>query len=207
MAPDPRVLYPQEARQPRPGIITSRRLPHPTVIPRRPRPRHYVVPEPAQPDANHWNKMVQNAHHRWDRGTGAKIRGAEEAARRAEPIAFDDELDAFVKIQVDRQRRLQSIRSAPPPVVQRLLGPKPVVPPVLSPMDEFLIFVNKGISDDNSPRSSNAETVSATWHTSAPRDPPAPLLQPPLLRCLLIGVRSNPAHPRRRTHRTSQSAT
>ena len=82
-------------------------------------------------------------HRRWDAKTGAKVREAEEAAIRAEPVGFDDELDQLVRIQVERQRRLRSLRSAPP-VVQRLLHPPPPPPKPLDPLDEFMAFVNNG---------------------------------------------------------------
>ena len=162
-----RLLYPQEERKPRPGIITQRRLPHPTVVPRKPVPKHYVVPDPSPAGPDHWKKMVQRAHRRWDVGTGANIRRATEAAHRAEPVAFDDELDKLVMIQVERQRRLQSLRSAPP-VVKRLLGPKPVPPPVLDPLDEFLVFVNKGLGGD-SPRGSNAASETKAYMPHRPK--------------------------------------
>lgn len=145
-----RVIYPQEERISRPGItpgiITQRRMPHhwPGDTARKPLPRLFSKAQPAAPlDSFHWQRSVALQQRRWESKTGAKIRKAEEVASRSEPVAFDDELDKLVMIQVERQRRLKSIKSAPP-VVQRLLHPPPPPPKPLDPLDEFMVYVNKG---------------------------------------------------------------
>lgn len=142
-----RALYPLEKRMDgQPGILTARRMPHhwPGDTARKPLPRQFNhVRQPAEVGPDHWEKAVMRQHRRWDAKTGAVVRKAEEAAIRAEPVGFDDELDQLVRIQVERQRRLRSLRSAPP-VVHRLLHPPPPPPKPLDPLDEFMAFVNKG---------------------------------------------------------------
>jgi hypothetical protein len=84
-----------------------------------------------------WQKNVMCAHHRWDANTGAKVRAAEA---QIDGGAGEDELDQLVRIQAERQRRMVRLNQ-PPPVVHRLLGPKPVERPPLDPLDAFAEFV------------------------------------------------------------------
>jgi hypothetical protein len=139
-----RAIHPRERMNGQPGIITQRRQPHhwPGNTARKPLVREFQVKQ-TPIESDHWERAVMRQHRRWDAKTGTKLREAEEAAIRAEPVGFDDELDQLVRIQVERQRRLRSMRSAPP-VVQRLLHPPPPPPKALDPLDEFMQFVNQG---------------------------------------------------------------
>ena len=67
------------------------------------------------------------------------------AGRRFESMvdADEDKRRAARKVEVERQRRLRSMKSAPP-VVQRLLHPPLPPPKPLDPLDEFMQFVNQG---------------------------------------------------------------
>jgi hypothetical protein len=140
-----RAIYPHERmNNAKPGIITQRRQPHhwPGDTARKPLVRDFQVKQ-TPIESDHWERAVMRQHRRWDAKTGTKVREAEEAAIRAEPVGFDDELDQLVRIQVERQRRLRSMKSAPP-VVQRLLHPPLPPPKPLDPLDEFMQFVNQG---------------------------------------------------------------
>lgn len=159
------AIYAQELRKPKPGIITQRRLPHhwPGDTPRKPLPRVFskaIQQQMAPLDPQHWQRSVALQQRRWEAKTGAKIREAQEKALSAEPVAFDDELDKLVMIQVERQRRLKSLKGAPP-VVDRLLNPPPPPSKSLDPLDEFMIFVNKGgaAAPARSPRMGGSDTA------------------------------------------------
>ena len=134
-----REIMPQEVPRGRgkPGIITQRRMIPSVVVPYRPPPRHTHYKEAKQDFS--WDKHLRAQHHRWEVQTGAQVRAADAQARYG---AGDDALDALVMIQAERQRRLASIRSAPP-VVHRLYAPQPeAAPRELDALEQFAEFVS-----------------------------------------------------------------
>ena len=70
-----------------------------------------------------WSQQVSLSHLRWELHTGVVLQQAKAKAKA--PGGPDDALSSLVKTQVERQRRLASVASAPTPVVARLAAPNP----------------------------------------------------------------------------------